>query len=779
MSFWLFDAYPSPGGMTLWALDADARAHCFTDTLTASFFIHGTPRQLHVVCQYVAAAGLPVTMRRTERRDLFQRRELELLELVVPDPARFPGLVRNLSAQFPDLTLYNADVALEQIYFFERNLFPLARIELEADSAGRVRAIANADSPWTLDYALPPFTTMILKLEGAPVNPNHDAQPRPLEVTVEDTTRVLCADDPREMLLRLRALLLQYDPDLILTAWGDSFILPRLLELAHRYGVSLPLNRDPARPILARPARSYFSYGRIVYKTASHLLAGRWHIDFDNAHLLDDYALDGVFELARLSQLPVQRAARVSTGTCVSAMELATAYRERILIPVVKNESEEMKSAAELVTSDKGGLVFQPIAGLHEQVAELDFTSMFPTIMARFNISAETLNCPCCPSHLVPELGYHICQQHRGLIPTTIAPLIAKRTLYKRGAKTAADPVRREQYRRRASCLKWALVTVFGYTGYRNARFGQIQAHEAINAYGRDALLTAKEIAEARGFRMIHAIVDALYLRKPDATDRDYQSLIQAISNTTRLPIELEGIYHWIAFLPSRQDPLLPVANRYFGVMRDGELKVRGIEARRSDTPPFIRDAQTALLHILAQATNRAEFRARMAEALQLAGDYLDTLRAGQVPFYRLAVTQRLSREPRAYRTHHLNALVARQLLDGGVELAPGERIQYVILDNAARIPTDRARPLEHLDGSLGYDADRYSEFLIRSVATLFSCIGFSQPALEQHFAIRRALPQPDRPRLPPPATDLPLFAWAAKNSPAGKNIEARSQTLP
>jgi hypothetical protein len=68
---------------------------------------------------------------------------------------------------------------------------------------------------------------------------------------------------------------------------------------------------------------------------------------------------------------------------------------------------------------------------------------------------------------------------------------------------------------------------------------------------------------------------------------------------------------------------------------------------------------------------------------------------------------------------------------------------------------------------------------LIRSVATLFSCIGFSQPALEQHFAVRRALPQPDRPRLPPPPTDLPLFAWAAKNSPAGKNIMARPQTLP
>ena len=135
-----------------------------------------------------------------------------------------------------------------------------------------------------------------------------------------DEHRLRHADDPREMLLRLRDLLVRHDPDAILTAWGDSFILPRLLELARRYGVPLPLNRDPERAVEYRPARSYFSYGRIVYKTASHLLAGRWHIDFDNAFLIDDYSLDGVFELARISQLPVQRVARVSTGTCALAL---------------------------------------------------------------------------------------------------------------------------------------------------------------------------------------------------------------------------------------------------------------------------------------------------------------------------------------------------------------------------------------------------------------------------------------------------------------------------
>jgi DNA polymerase-2 len=765
--------------MTIWVIDADSRAHCLTDTLCASFFVHGTPRELHIACAFIAAARLPVTMRRAARYDLFRRGEIELLEIVVADPARFLDLAQTLKRQFPDLAYYNADISPTQMYFYERGLFPLARVQVETDANARILEIENCDSQWALDYDLPPLKLMTVKLEDAAescqssINPNHAARPRPLEIGVEDTTRVLLADDPREMLIRFRELLLQYDPDMIVSAWGDSFILPRLLALSRRYDVPLPLNRDPERAIEFRRARSYFSYGRTVYKTASHLLFGRWHIDCANAFLMDDYSLDGIFELARISQLPVQRVARVSTGTCVSAMEMATAYREQILIPVVKSEAEAWHTAAQFVTADKGGLVFQPLVGLHEAVAELDFTSMFPTIMDKFNLSAETLNCPCCAQRRVPELGFWVCQKRRGLIPKTIAPLVAKRSQYKRKVKETTDPAQKEKYKRRVSCLKWALVTVFGYTGYRNARFGKIEAHEAINAYGRDALLAAKELAEARGFQILHAIVDALYIQKarpgpsPDTALADEcAELTRAIAHATNLPIELEGIYRWICFPPSRQDAHLGVANRYFGVFADGELKTRGIEARRHDTPLFIKQAQTAMLEVLAQAKNRAEFRARMTDVTQLAAAYLDTLYAGQIPFAQLAITQRLSRDPRTYQTNSLNALVAGQLLESGVELAAGESIKYVILDNRARLPADRARPLEHLDGSLGYDAKRYAELLVQSVTTLFSAVGVSQSQLEKHFDQWRALSQREPLPIAAPRKELPLFEWAKQPQP-------------
>ena len=37
--------------------------------------------------------------------------------------------------------------------------------------------------------------------------------------------------------------------------------------------------------------------------------------------------------------------------------------------------------------------------------------------------------------------------------------------------------------------LKWLLVTSFGYMGFNKARFGRIECHESITAYGREAML--------------------------------------------------------------------------------------------------------------------------------------------------------------------------------------------------------------------------------------------------------------------------------------------------
>ena len=267
----------------------------------------------------------------------------------------------------------------------------------------------------------------------------------------------------------------------------------------------------------------------------------------------------------------MQTVARVSTGTGISAMQVATAQRRGVLVPWQKRQPESLKTGQDLFAADKGGLVYNPIAGLYEGVAELDFTAMYPSIMVHYNVSPETVEARCCEGEQVPELGTSICRHRVGLVPETLAPLLEKRNRYKAMIRELppGDP-QRQRFERRYSAHKWLLVTCFGYLGYKNARFGRIEAHEAVNAYGREVLLQAKELVEEAGFRVLHLYVDGLWIQREGADQAEYDRLLNQIQNETGLRVALEGVYNWLAFLPSRTEPRVAVANRYFGAYEDG-----------------------------------------------------------------------------------------------------------------------------------------------------------------------------------------------------------------
>ncbi|VVB62443.1 Uncharacterised protein [uncultured archaeon] len=130
------------------------------------------------------------------------------------------------------------------------------------------------------------------------------------------------------------------------------------------------------------------------------------------------------------------------------------------------------------------------------------------------------------------------------------------------------------------SVQKWMLVTCFGYTGYMNAKFGQIQVHERITETSKELPMQIKEMAEVMGFEVLHGIVGCLwFIGEPifgiqgsrregdwDFTEFDY--------------------YDWITFLPMCDGG--GAYNRYFGRLNTGKMKIRGVMARKGDTPEYV-----------------------------------------------------------------------------------------------------------------------------------------------------------------------------------------------
>lgn len=696
--------------MTLWLLAPNQTAHKLTDTsFRPSFYIHTAEAELQKTAQLLSRR-FRVECRQAERVDIWRAKPIQTLEVAVCDPTLFRSVVYFVQGVTPKARLYNSDLMLAPLYCWERNLFPLARMEMDADGEGRILALSCTDDPWALDYEVPPFRIMEMRLAGlSHVNPAHGRQGA-LEVEIDGET---CALDDSDIPAaeNFARLLKRYDPDLLLTDWGDSAVLPHLLRQAERCRIRLPLNRD-SLPIQQSRGRSYMSYGRILFKESATTLFGRLHVDASNSFMARKCELAGLWEFARVTKLPIQYATRTTAGTGISYMQMELAWRDGVLIPAQKAEPEDFKKPEELLCADRGGLVFTPKIGFFENAAELDFVSEYPSIMARFNISPETVNCPCCPeAPTVPELGYRVCRKRRGITSRVVERLIAKRTAWKQLQYAAAEDDA-QRYKLQRDSLKWLLVCCFGYTGYKNARFGKIEAHEAINAVARETLLVAKEIAEGAGYELLHALVDSVYVRKPNATPKDYESLARRIEEKTRLPIAVEGVYDYVVFLPSKQSDDMPVPNRFFAVGGPDGLKVRGLELRRHDTPPIVVKMQREVLEILAKARDYETYCRKLEEAQQVLDLYLERVESGIAAIEELIISKRITKPPRDYERAGLVAVAAQQLYGRGIQLRPGQTVEYVIVDAKNRVPNDRVRAYALWEGWRGYDRQKYVEML-------------------------------------------------------------------
>ena len=758
--------------MTLWVKDEDGLLHRFEDPFRPRFYMQGKREDVLALFNSLQKGRWTTGHRWTRKKEFWSGEEVEVMEIEMVDPEHYAQLPRILPQWEEKITFYNCDIPSPQAYLYEKRLFPTGRCIVEAEK-GRIFEIHpdSSESVWMGDEDLPDLRVMELRAVG---------MPRSLLLECEGYRMEMENIDLEEIGRFLR----HFDPDVILTDDGDASLLPFLFSAERKSKTSIPWDREPYP--LQRQAHpkgfSYFSYGRTYYRAPAHLFLGRWHIDRRNSFIYGESGMEGVVELARLAKIPVQRMARTSPGTAITSMQLDRAFQDDVLIPWRKGEPERFKTAWDLLVADKGGLVFQPKLGIFEDVAEIDFASMYPTIMAIHNISPETVLCGCCENHRVPEANYTICEKREGIVPKTLKPILARRAWLKKMAKKAECGMRiaecgmekentegeikevrstmddgrtrktvtpacrnavlrragtdTEIYNRKQTALKWMLVTCFGYLGYRNARFGRIEAHEAVTAFGREKLFQAKEICEGEGFELLHAITDSLWIRKKDLKEEEVLELCRKIGEATGVTMSLEGIYRWMAFLPSKGNPKSPVANRYFGFFKSGKIKARGLSFRRSDTPPLIQEAQIRMIEVLSEAKNMDDCRSKVPKILDLLLEYSLMLKNGRTRQEDLAVGKRISQEPNDYRVDSLTALAAQQLEDAGIPIHPGEKVRYVIKDAESKDKAERVRPFPLVGPDDTYDVKKYLEMLVKATEELLIHLGYNAKQLKKMIDI-------------------------------------------
>ncbi|PHQ47678.1 DNA polymerase I, partial [Halorubrum sp. C3] len=432
-----------------------------------------------------------------------------------------------------------------------------------------------------------------------------------------------------------------------------------------------------------------------------------------------------------------QELAWASIGNVLTAIQICEAHDRGVLVPWNSWRHEFYKPMGTLHDADRGGFIFAPEVGLHENVHELDFSSLYPNIICTRNVSPDVIRCDCHSDRDdVPGLGYSICDD-RGYLVDVLQPIIDARDEIKaaiRREKERDDPDkdRLAELEGRSGALKWILVACFGYQGFSNAKFGRIECHEAINAFAREILLTAKQQLEDGGWRVVHGIVDSIWVSPdPDVDDDDrenLEALTTAITERVEIRLEHEAHYDWVAFVPQRESNA-GALTKYFGKLADNdEYKLRGIEARQRSTPSFIEDVQRDCLERF-DATRSPD---AVLDCLQ---DAIKRLHAETVPIDQLVERNRVSKPLKGYTQNTRNVAALKRARDQDLAVHPRQNIEYVVVDDEK---TSRERVALAHEEIESYDSSYYETQLIRAVESVLSPLGWDREEIRRELTETR-----------------------------------------
>ncbi|TXT55543.1 MAG: putative DNA polymerase (Inactivated B2-family) [Promethearchaeota archaeon] len=762
---WILDASTTEGGMILWVKREKTQdiLQIFDEYHPEFFAVPCSPLEDDLKYLHSLLKDHPnITAVRICQKyvTLDDHEKTPTFGISVVSPSVFHKVINEVN-ELALFTLYNTDLPVTQMYFYRHDLFPFSFCHFKISFTERHKLpqlvqLDIRDDNEKLFYELPPLNAIWLeiKVQQRDIKPYFNEPlayatisiiendknwnvPR-ADGAIKEKRIVIDKADEVENLIQICQIIEKIDPDIILTQGGDEFIFPYLAARASIHGISSEFffsrTKTPLKYSifeLSGDSDHYMSYGIIRKRSKTQVyFTGRFHLDtttYGSLHFSEGN-IPGVIEVARISRVPLQRLCRITIGGALQSIQFYNAYKLDHLIPPFKKNPENFSTGMDLIKGDRGGHIFEPKMGIFEQVVELDFSSMYPSLMANYNISSETINCECCKDDgtgtKVPGLDFHICSKREGIISKSIRLPLEKRLKCKAYVRRTNNL----RYKFTDIALKWILVVSFGYLGFRNARFGKIEAHQTVCAFAREFLMRAAEISKKYGCRIIHGIVDSLWLQ--DTKKYSLQefknitkSIAKEITEETKIPMSWDGIFNIIIFLPSQAHPDIPTLNHYWGIKSDGSIKVRGIELRRRDTPKIIKQAQKEVINIFRGVHTISEFKEKIPHAKDLLVQYAKKIKSGVLSKEDLTIHQKISRKPSQYKVNSYQAVAAKQAETLGIIMTPGTSVRYIILNANANPDVPQKKViLSHLYKKKihQYDKKKYTELLKRAFENLF-----------------------------------------------------------
>lgn len=380
-------------------------------------------------------------------------------------------------------------------------------------------------------------------------------------------------------------------------------------------------------------------------------------------------AVDRNLFMSTVTKLPLDDVTNGGTSGYVDSILIRAADRNGI---GVRLTSPGTKSAP-----IEGGYVRSIGAGLYSNVVVLDFKSMYPSMIIKYNICFTTLDSS---GEIIAPNGVRYLDRSRkvGLVPTILVDLMKKRDEVKVLMKHAETPADRDYYDGVQGAMKILMNTFYGVLASSFYRFTNLDIGSSITHYARNTIKNVMDQLEKSGSRVIYGDTDSVFIESGretlDETIEFGERLSNQLSSEENISLEFEKVL----------DPFFShgAKKRYAGRIvypkeDSGKMLVRGYEVRRTDSFNLQSEAQSKVFEFILNRDVQA--------AIDYSKDIVSKISRGD-PSIKVEglVISRSVREDSSYKNSDslANVRVGRKLREMGETFVPGMKVSWIVTNS-------------------------------------------------------------------------------------------------
>jgi DNA polymerase I len=734
-TFWLLDVnYEVKNGtpeIWLWGIDDSGKRVLIIDRNFLAYFyviIEDGFDPAKVANEIKKAQYTVVKCEVVDRK--FFGKPVKAIKVYSKDPDVIPKHAKTLRKLEGVKDCLEDDIRYSMRYLIDNNVVPCGWHEIEAGQEKSIVSIqvdkvyAAKSYPKLIEKAELPqlkilgFSTICYSREGSPKPNRNPVVMISVATNHQDKKQFIAGEDKNDkpILEAFMNYVRTFDPDIIVGYGLNGQDWPYLNERCKKLGLQLHMDRAKTEPhtsvyghvsITGRINLDLFDFSgefpEVKVKTLENLadylgvmkIENRTLVeDVDFADYWDDKAkveilkkfsaentscvmgiaeavMDFAMQLSSLVSLPLDHVGTAAVGFRVEWFLVKHAQKIGELVP---------KRIEQPYRPYVGAVVLKPESGLHENIAVLDFKSMYPSIMIAYNVSPDTYvspkePMPSCGVYEAPEVKHRFRREPAGFYKEVLSYLINVRDeIRSRMKQVSPENVGYRVLDARQKAVKVITNASYGYAGWIGARWYMKPVAEAAAAWGRHTILDAVKMADKAGLKVVYGDTDSIFVGyEPEKIEK----LSEEIESKFGLEIKPDEVYLRIFFTEAKK--------RYAGLLSNGKLDIVGLEVMRGDWAAIAKKVQEKVLEIILKEQSPKK-------ATRFVQQCISELRLKRVPYRDLIIWKTLAKPAEEYAVKASHVEAARMLREKGWELSVGDKVGYVVVVGTGRL-YERIKP--------------------------------------------------------------------------------------